>query len=45
MSAHGHIGAGDHHADSDQRIGRFRLELVIAVLLGLAAIVGALAAY
>jgi hypothetical protein len=36
----------EHHPDRpDEHIWRFRLELVIAILLGLAAIVGALAAY
>jgi hypothetical protein len=33
------------HEGAEERIWRFRLELVIAILLGLAAIVGALAAY
>ena len=33
------------HSDGDESVGGFRLELVIAVLLGLAALVGALSAY
>jgi len=33
------------HGGNDEKVGGFRLELVIAVLLGLAAIVGALSAY
>jgi len=42
-----HAGHAVPHAAGDDRhyVWRFRLELVIAVLLGLAAIVGALAAY
>src|SRR4051794_4483947 len=35
----------EHHDGPDHRIGKFRLEMVIAILLGLAAIVGATAAY
>ena len=36
---------GGHAGGDDETVGGFRLELVIAILLGLAAIVGALAAY
>lgn len=44
--AHGGGHAGGHiQVGPDEHIWRFRIELVIAVLLGLAAIVGALAAY
>jgi hypothetical protein len=43
---HGHMPhASSHGGGEDEKLGGFRLELVIAVLLGLAAIVGALAAY
>jgi hypothetical protein len=34
-----------HHEGPEERIGRFRLEMVIAILLGLAALVGAAGAY
>ena len=39
-----HVG---HHEPSgrEERVGGFRLELIIAILLGTAALVGALAAY
>jgi hypothetical protein len=41
---HVHIGHGGGH-DGEEHIAGFRLELLIAILLGLAAIVGALATY
>jgi hypothetical protein len=42
---HGHMPHVAGHGGEDEKLGGFRLELVIAVLLGLAAMVGALAAY
>ena len=47
MSGHGHtLHVGGHGGEgSGEHIPGFRLELVIALLLGLAAIVGALATY
>src|SRR3954452_2947053 len=35
----------EHHDGPDHTVGKFRLEVIIAILLGIAAIVGALAAY
>jgi hypothetical protein len=46
MSSHAHMPHVEHHEGGpEHHIGRFRLELVIAILLGLAAMIGALAAY
>src|SRR5437870_10151864 len=43
---HGHTHAPHlHHEPSEERIAGFRLELIIAILLGAAALVGALATY
>src|SRR3954468_16835861 len=43
--AHGGHAHAQHSAGPDTYVGRFRLELMIAIALGLAAIVGALATY
>ncbi len=43
MGGHGHVHIG--HGGGEEHIAGFRLELLIATLLGLAAIVGALATY
>jgi hypothetical protein len=46
MSGHTHMPHIEHHSSGpDEHLWRFRVEIVIAVLLGLAAIVGATAAY
>jgi len=46
VGGHGHVHIGHgHHAGGEERVAGFRLELLIAILLGLAAIVGALATY
>ena len=46
MSGHTHMPHVEHdHSEPERHIWRFRIELIIAVLLGLAAIVGASAAY
>lgn len=45
MGAHGHTPHVESHAGAEEHLWRFRLELVIAILLGLAAIVGAIAVY
>ena len=46
MGGHGHVHIGGHgHRGGEEHVAGFRLELVIAILLGLAAIVGALATY
>jgi hypothetical protein len=45
MAHGGHAHAHSHSAGPDTFVGRFRIELVIAIALGLAAIVGALATY
>src|SRR5262249_38397698 len=44
--SHTHMPHVEHHQEGpEERIWRFRLEIVIAVLLGLAALVGAAGAY
>lgn len=45
MSAHGHTPHIASHGGPDEFVWRFRVELLIAILLGLAAICGAVAAY
>jgi hypothetical protein len=42
---HHNVHLGHEHSGPDHKVGGFRVELIIALLLGLAAITGALAAY